>query len=189
MDNFGRTLVGWFFWLLLWILASTVGVAVGWIIGLPGAEDAYRAVNGTLGSAIFGAIVGTSIGAVVGALQWPFLQGKISQAGWWVLASTVGWAVGLALGWAWVGLLTAGAVAGAVVGTLQWLVLRGKISQAGWWLPACTVGWAVGWAVGILIFKGMGGDGTPAVAGVPGWAGGGCITGVALVWLLYKNMV
>jgi hypothetical protein len=41
-------------------------------------------------------------GAVTGILQWLVLRGKVSRAGWWVLASIVGWALGIALwdsGW------------------------------------------------------------------------------------------
>ena len=36
-------------------------------------------------------------GAVIGILQWFVLRGKVSRAGWWVLASTVGWALGMAV--------------------------------------------------------------------------------------------
>lgn len=58
----------------------------------------------------------------------------------WILVTTLGWSIGVALG---IELLI-----GAVVGTLQWLVLRPLIRDDGWWIPASAIGWA-GAAVGI----------------------------------------
>ncbi|MFQ5858467.1 MAG: hypothetical protein ACE5LU_22950 [Anaerolineae bacterium] len=39
-------------------------------------------------------------------MQWLVLGRQVSRAGWWVLASAIGWAAGWALGW--VGGATAG---------------------------------------------------------------------------------
>jgi hypothetical protein len=64
-------------------------------------------------------------GAVGGTLQWLHLRQQVPRSGWWVLASILGWAVGLglavavgkALGW-----MVAGAVGGVITGiALIWL--------------------------------------------------------------------
>jgi hypothetical protein len=69
--------------------------------------------------------IGVLAGAVGGTLQWLHLRHQVPRSGWWVLASTLGWAVGLglavavgkALGW-----MVAGAVGGVITGiALIWL--------------------------------------------------------------------
>lgn len=42
-------------------------------------------------------MAGATVGAVVGVGQWLLLRRKASQAGWWILASTLGYAVNLAV--------------------------------------------------------------------------------------------
>ena len=63
---------------------------------------------------------------MLGVLQWLVLRRQVARAGWWVLASTVGWIVGglvsgitdTAAGWA-----VLGAVYGAITGAvLVWLL-------------------------------------------------------------------
>ena len=97
---------------------------------------------------------------------------------WWVLANTVGWAVGGYVGVAVVNtdvawIVGAGAC-GTVLGVLQWLVLRRQVARAGRWVLASTVGWIVG----------------GPLAGIGGWvvlgAVYGAITGPVLVRLLRK---
>ncbi len=56
--NTERAPVGWRFW-LGWVLASTVGLAVGF----PGAFAMLEAVGFTAGGAVWGAVVGASIGS------------------------------------------------------------------------------------------------------------------------------
>ena len=79
--------------------------------------------------------VGVTAGVTVaGALQWLVLRRQVARAGWWVLASTVGWVVGglvsgitdAAVGWA-----VLGAVYGAITGAvLVWLLRRGAAGTA-----------------------------------------------------------
>ena len=72
-------------------------------------------------------------GAVTGTLQWLVLRGQVSRAGWWVLASTVGWGLGVTVARAFpwgvdtadaVGaLVVTGAILGALTGgALVWLL-------------------------------------------------------------------
>jgi hypothetical protein len=57
----------------------------------------------------------------------------------WVLATTLGWLLGLViLGETGIGL---------TVGVAQWLVLRTRLSRTGWWIIASAAGWLLGWAV------------------------------------------
>ena len=81
-------------------------------------------------------------GAVTGTLQWLVLRGQVSRAGWWVLASTVGWGLGVTVARAFpwgvdtsdaIGaLVVTGAVLGAVTGeALVWL-LRQPVPMTGW---------------------------------------------------------
>lgn len=81
-----------------WVLASIIVAAVVWA----GAVDwSWAVVNqtGTTGDteawAILGVMVGAVGGAVAGIQQRHILRQHVSQAAnWWVLANTVGWAVG-----------------------------------------------------------------------------------------------
>ena len=77
------TCVGWGFW-LLWVLASTVG-------GIVGNSIATRSANSWT-------MAGALVGAGTGIMQWLILRRQISQAGWWIPATTIGQAVGLAIG-------------------------------------------------------------------------------------------
>ena len=182
--NTERKQVGWGFWLrwvsafwLWWVLASTVGLAVGGAVGGAVGFAVYEEPAGV--AVVVGvAVVGAVFGASVGIAQWLVLRRQVSRAGWWVLASTVGLAVGgvvveavLVGGALLVGETLVFAVFGASVGIAQWLVLRRwQVSRAGWWVLASTVGFAVTGVVVEAVFVSL--------------AGYGAITGGVLVWLL-----
>jgi hypothetical protein len=93
----------------------------------------------------------------------------------WVLATTLGWIIGLALGEE-LGI-------GTTIGIAQWLVLRPLVSRAGWWIAATTVGWTVGWAIivtGIIV---------PPNSGVLGSVIAGMFTGFiigAAQWVVLR---
>ena len=71
----------------------------------------------------------------------PKLRTTIDWVLWsqWLLATTIGWIIGLVLGRE-VGI-------GLIIGFFQWLVLRRYISKAGWWVGVTALGWAIGWAI------------------------------------------
>ena len=166
----------WRFW-LWWVLASTVGWAVG---GFGGWAVVGSLPRGIIGDGTVVVVVG---GFVLGALQWLVLRRQVARAGWWVVASIAAMAVVGVL----VVALDEGAVVaggGLVVGVLQWLVLRRQVALAGWWVPASAVGWVVGGFV-----SGIVGDATGVSwIAAAGWAVlgvvYGAITGAVLVWLL-----
>ncbi len=104
-----------------WVLASTAGFALAYGVG------GYFEELGSMGSIapVLGWIVVVALGgAVTGIWQWLVLRGQVSRAGWWVLASTVGWGLSMAVGegsfeMSPVGGLVLGAVTG---GAIVWLL-------------------------------------------------------------------
>ncbi len=116
--------------------------ALQWLVIRPHVARASRWMLASLGAAIFvgvvvfgvgsvdadaGWVVGTGLfGAAAGVLQWLVLRREVPRAGWWVLASTLGWVAGVPAGESvgWNGL---GAVYGVVTGTvLVWLLRRAR---------------------------------------------------------------
>ncbi len=142
-------------WVLVYLMVGWFSEAVGEQLG------GEQVVNGPVGGAVLVVLLGMSFGTA----QWLFLRQYHSQAGWWILATVVGFAVGVpVLAWLrpWPGLLAAdphstvseaagyvggwaldGAVLGLAVGLTQWLLLRQHLPRAGWWVLATAVGWVL----------------------------------------------
>ena len=170
-----RRWVGWRLW-LGWLLASSIGWALGLAGGFAFGFGIGGVVSGTASMGVFGAILGVSIGT----LQWLVLRRWISRAGWWVLATAVGMGVGFALIKAVTPTLSEvldggplygaanGGLVGVLVGTLQGLVLRRQVARAGWWVLTSAVAMSVGFALDQVV----------------GQLVGMATTGTALVWLL-----
>jgi hypothetical protein len=132
------------FW-LTWLLTFVAFPAGG---GL--AYALVRSVDGVADGAIAGAVTG----AVIGIAQWFALRRSVPIDAWWIAASSLGMAAGLALGIAVMGtgtggqeLALRGAITGAAVGLAQWLILREHAAGAGWWALAVPLAWALGWTV------------------------------------------
>ncbi len=123
-----------------WVWASIAGLAVAGGVG-----GAVVVAGANVYSRSLAAVVGTTLivalgGAVTGMLQRPVLRGQVSRSGWWVLASTVGWGLAMAVvgiggyaagdpgeGFGW---FVSGPVLGAVTGgALVWL-LRQPVPEA-----------------------------------------------------------
>jgi len=128
-----------------WILATAVGAAVAWALGMlpstmmdtggeasaPGPEpSAATILVMTIGLGIVG-------GAILAGPQWLILRRHLAGAGWWVLFNAAAWAAGMPIAFAAVSavidgrgiaiaaglLLATGAVVGAIHGLgLVWLV-------------------------------------------------------------------
>ena len=91
-----------------WVLASTVagavigvvGVALGATLGFStrwvggGPETTGETSSGEWALFVLLGLYGT----VLGVLQWLVLRRQVARAGWWVLASTVGWPVSIGVG-------------------------------------------------------------------------------------------
>lgn len=168
-------------WCVMGITAA-LAVAVG--IGM----GANPPVVGTTFFLPYYVYAGALVGAATATLQWLVLRHHMPGAGWWVLASSWGLAVGGGLTYALnlgpdVGELHAavvgGAVTGASLGAIQWLVLRQFVSRAGWWVFTNSIALAAGFA-----FVAYGDMWMGLVAGLVT----GAITGLALAWLLQRRV-
>jgi hypothetical protein len=115
------------------------------------------AVAGRLDAVTAAVIGGALAGAVIGGGQWLVLRRMLPGAAWWIAATAVGQAIGLAVGAPLVGygteprdLAVQGAIAGLAIGVLQALVLRRGVANGLWWAlampPLWTLGWLVTWA-------------------------------------------
>jgi hypothetical protein len=129
----------------LWPLAVLIGFPIGGFI----ADLVVDGVD-SVGTAVAGGLI---VGAVIGAAEWFVLRRWVSWL--WIPATSVGMAVGLAVGAGLVDygidrgdVVLIGAVTGLGVGVLQTLVLaRHRIPDAWWWAVANPPAWALGWLV------------------------------------------
>ncbi|HEY9665764.1 MAG TPA: hypothetical protein V6C91_03120 [Coleofasciculaceae cyanobacterium] len=115
-----------FFYAEWWIVASFVswsflessGIgAIGWV--------APRTLSIPI-RIIFGVVTGAQVGALMGVAQWLVLWKQVENAWRWILASTVSWALALALGWMVGGVLrlVTGIFLAEVVGlALVWILV------------------------------------------------------------------
>ena len=136
-----RTFPGWR-WMAVWPAFPVAGY-IGWTIG--GRVDAVDA-----------ALVGGALTAAgLAAVQWWAAKGALGRPAPWIGASTVGYAVGLAVGAALVGyetdlgaLAVMGLISGATLGAAQGLVLarQGRRRLALPWALAMPALFALGWS-------------------------------------------
>jgi hypothetical protein len=133
------------------------GLWLHWLptfLGFPAGGLIALAVLGPVSSLTTALAGGAVAGAVLGAAQWLALRGRLSKTEWWIPATAIGQAVGLAAGAAVVGYRTGlqdlaiqGAITGLGVGILQAVVLRPHIATWFWWAIAMPPLWALGWIV------------------------------------------
>ena len=71
-----------------WIVATTIGFAVGSLLRLVNVPeiDVLGPVNPVL-----------QFGLIPAFFQWLVLRGRVFQAGWWILATLVGWVLAFLL--------------------------------------------------------------------------------------------
>lgn len=121
--------VGW------WVLANTAAGFAIMLAGFAGYSEPLKSFSEFL--SFTGVIV--LGGAVTGIFQWLILRRKVSKAGWWVLASTLGWGLGVTVARAFpwgidnygIGpLAVTAAVLGAITGgVLVWLLRQPKLED------------------------------------------------------------
>jgi hypothetical protein len=136
----------WRFW-LLWILAflsfPIAGVLAMFVV--PVTTPVRALIAGAIG------------GAALGLVQWLILKSRLpSLSVWWVAATSMGMAVGLAIGTAFLGsetagseLLWRGAITGLCIGVAQGMILQRvlPLPQSVIWVGVVSLGWALGWFV------------------------------------------
>lgn len=85
-------------------------------------------------------ITGVVVGLLLGSAQWLALRRAIPSAGWWIIASGLGWLLGIGLGAALAAqlstvgaLLVTGVVDGVITGfSMQQLVQPEKVVREAW---------------------------------------------------------
>jgi len=126
-----------------WILLTMAGWATGLPMALWAGNGAVQPLLNSPFSILHSSIVSSAallaLGALIGVGQWLILRHGVQRAGWWIVATTVGWGlallVGRGLGSA--ALFGAGALIGAVTGTALVLLVclaprpSGKMPPAG----------------------------------------------------------
>ena len=125
-------------------------------------------------------------GLLTGLLQYGLLRRYLPRMGWWVLATTAGWLLGVFLivisGWLnfWTyesfEIDVAFIVLGLSIGVGQWLLLRQRLPRAAWWVVANVVGWGL---LGLITGNTLDQFGLLALGFVPT-----CVTAVILGLLL-----
>ncbi|MDF5731091.1 MAG: hypothetical protein PUP92_24575 [Rhizonema sp. PD38] len=171
-----------FFW-LLWVLATAIG---GIILGAfsSGDEDYF--------SYIF------LPGLIIGVAQWVVLRNYISHASWWIVASFLGWFLGIfapfhAMTTGYFGymfVLVDTSLMFTSLGVAQWLILRRHTQSAGWWVPVSTISGTVYAAAFLTItsflhnVNGLLYVINYALSSGASWAGSAAVTGIMLAWLL-----
>ena len=196
--------IGWRFgirWVLLTVAGWTIGfplgfvfVAVaGWIIGIPEGSDSIILKLGLDNAALFIVVV-----AVVSLMQWLALRRVVQRAGFWVLASIIGFTISSsihgvvchvygypddlgplgALVWTLFFIL-----GGTLTGLLQQRILRHQVHRSGWWVPASAAGWGLV-VIGFGIVSQILGVRLQVVGEIASSGLLGIVTGVTLIWLL-----
>ncbi|HEY7020566.1 MAG TPA: hypothetical protein VH349_05575 [Ktedonobacterales bacterium] len=168
---------------LRWLVANVIGFTLGGAIGGGLSATGQRPYSGVVTSAAEGARIlainaGVALGifgALIGVSQWVALRGEIRKAGWWILATTIGWVAGGVIAGALSGLIggavttigadrgVAGFLLAAGAGILaigflpsvaQWVILRRQTKGAGWWIlvsgASCLLGFSIGFALARL---------------------------------------
>lgn len=194
--------LNWKLWLWWTVATAAASIPFYFLPTLPAARDLFPREAWGL-DFLYLAAMGAGSVAVAGVAQWLVLRQYFQKAWTWILACTVGGAIGMiaswavmwtvvllalaiatagfyggGVGWAAVPLLvvcggTYGAASGAVVGIAQWLVLRRQVRRAGWWVVASI---ALGFFANPLV---------PS----SGWASVGTILGLFLPGLVLAFLI
>jgi hypothetical protein len=174
----------WRFW-LFWLLAFLSFPIAGLLANLVGS------VTSPVRAILAGAIAGATLGLV----QWLILKSRLPLPPiGWVVDTSVGIAVGLAISTVLLGsetagneLLWRGAITGLCIGIAQWLILRQvlPLPQSVIWIGVVAVGWALGW----FVTRAAGIDLGPkwSVFGVSGALTFQLLTGLALYFLFRSS--
>jgi hypothetical protein len=136
----------WRFW-LFWVLAFLSFPIAGLLANLVGSVN----------TPVRGFLAGAIAGAVLGLIQWLVLKSRLPQLpAWWVIATSAGFAVGLAVSTALLGseidgteLLWRGAITGLFIGSAQFVVLQRflPLPQSLIWIGVLGLLWALGWFI------------------------------------------
>jgi hypothetical protein len=188
MISLEQSIPTWRFW-LMWFIAFTGFPIAGLLVKL-----LLGPIN-TLFAAAFGGIIS---GAILGLVQWLVLRGPFPLSILWVMASSVGMAVGLTVSTALLGSDTGGSallwralITGLCVGVLQALVLRSSLSTSALQTVIWAVTVALAWTLGWWITRSVGVDLSPkwTVFGSTGAWAFQVLTGLAMFLMLRSSQI
>jgi hypothetical protein len=138
-----RRITVWAAWPLAGLFGAASGAALGWLL-----LRVYLARSEIWGAAELLSVIMLmpALGLGLGAAQALVLRRFGVRAGWWVLATLLGWLLGLSVDFTlqrifsptpWLALWMAGLYQGA----LQWLVLRRASTRSMLWIPTSLLAW------------------------------------------------
>jgi hypothetical protein len=134
----------WRFW-AFWAVA---------FLGFPLGGALANVLIGPITTPVRAGLAGTITGAILGGVQWLVLRTTMPLPLWWVVATSAGMALGLALSVAFFGTETSGnellwraAITGLSIGIAQWLVLQQVLPHAALWIAVVGLGWVLGWFI------------------------------------------
>jgi hypothetical protein len=141
---------GWAF-LLWWVVANTMGVTVGWFLAQTIAGGLLSAGLGyTYDRVSYNILMGLLLGSAIGLVEWLVLRPYISDMGWWVPASTIGWASAFMIGaytesgsTSYENTILIGVLIGTASSLAQYLALRRRIALVEVWVVVNVLAWIV----------------------------------------------
>ncbi len=111
-----------------WLVASAVGGVVGGVTSVGLILGAYMGAGQIMGDVVAVILGWVLVGVGIGVAQWVVLRGHVARAGWWVLASVMGWIVGRIAAWFGVGLVAVDVIVGQLMGQVAYSVVYGLIT-------------------------------------------------------------
>ncbi len=184
------------FW-LLWVAATTIGLALGGLIGggagWGAAEAAQRAAGELAGYLVMGLFFGTALGGIPAAAQ-ALVLGRRVHAGRWIGIATLSGVLAATAALVtivpngdnlpdWISGLLAGALLGLCVGIGQWWTIRRQMRRSAAWIGIYTASMALG----LLILFGASGEGRELLALSSSGLVIGGLSGLGMLWLLRLN--
>ena len=111
-----------------WLVASAVGGVVGGGASVGMILGAYVGAGQIMGDVVAVILGWVLVGVGIGVAQWLVLRRHVARAGWWVLASVIGWIVGRIAAWFGVGVVAVDVIVGQVMGQVAYGVVYGTIT-------------------------------------------------------------
>ncbi|MGD1041854.1 MAG: hypothetical protein ABR913_02185 [Sedimentisphaerales bacterium] len=194
--------IGWCFG-LRWVLLTIAGWAIGFPLGFVLVAVAGLIIGVHEGSILLklgldNAAAFIVVVAVVSLMQWLALRRVVQRAGFWVLASIIGFTISSSIhgvvchvygypddlgplgAQVWTLFFILG---GTLTGLLQQRILRHQVRRSGWWVPASAAGWGLV-VIGFGIVSKILGVRLQVVGEIASSGLLGIVTGVTLIWLL-----
>lgn len=114
----------------LWVLATILGTSISIVVASAmlhsiGGETISSILANSVPKILANVSMMAAFGAFIGLAQWLVLRQRTSQAGWWVLANSLGWAAGGATGL----MLAIGIVVGAITGFVLVRLMRSAVLE------------------------------------------------------------